>query len=339
MDSTELSQFNRKIFSAKILAIGLMLSAVFALFLAGSQKKYEATIVVFVNAKSEAAAVQQETITNNLANFPKLLSFYDRMLKDNPDVRDVSAGKSQFERKNEWNKMLSVRRQKNSSMIAVSVSAKNKTDAESLVKKTCRTLFDVAGKYYDIKNDVDLRIVDGPITRSAVTGWFCIIPLSLLLGFALAFLLEHFWDMGKNISLSQETKEKLTFDFDLSKFFQKKTDQKIESLEDLYMPEEISEKPYFSENHNKVEIPSEKASQIKEMKSITKIIQQNKYPNFPEMPVHEMKKSEAPDNLPVAEDFPMQSFESQEKPRIETHREPTAEELRERLNRLLRGEL
>ena len=175
------------------------------------------------------------------------------------------------------------------------------------------------------------------------------IPASLLMGFLIALFLEQILSKSKEIFLGKPRIPRSADEaFEFRKEAPKSSKEGIEVLKDLYMSQE-AEAPFFSkekkqeriissENYNGI---SDFDSRIKEMKKITKIIQQDKYPNFPEMPVRETKKSGAPENLPIADGFPEehQKVSQQEKPRIETNREPTAEELRERLNRLLRGEL
>ena len=91
--------------------------------------------------------------------------------------------------------------------------------------------------------------------------------------------------------------------------------------------------------------PKNDTSQFQEMKKITKMTEQDKYPNFREVPKHAEQKASAPENLPVADDsfFMQTGLNTQEKSNSEKSEikkpEPTADQLKERLNKLLRGEI
>jgi capsular polysaccharide biosynthesis protein len=345
---------NKLRFSIQVFVVGAILAVTFFLLLVDASKTYRSSITVFVNAKSEISAEKQGQIVENIIEFSRTLSFYDRMLKYNPDISDVTAGRGQDKRKQLWNSMLSAERVgKNSSMIKISVETKREADADKLVQKATRSLFDTTGMYYDIKNDVDLRIIDGPISRVQVSNWYWFLAFSLLLGFAIAFLLQELLSAGKKsfIDVRNIPEEKSLFNFKMET--QRPSLPEIKSLEDLYMAEQADAVFAIKEEPKKQIFPQENVMnkpeitpQIKEMKKLTKMIQRDKYPNFPEMPVHEIKKASAPENLPIAdENFLIHSDENakqktqQEQPIITLHHEPTEEELKTRLNQLLRGEL
>jgi hypothetical protein len=80
------------------------------------------------------------------------------------------------------------------------------------------------------------------------------------------------------------------------------------------------------------------------MKNLTKMTEQDKYPNFREVPKYTQQKNAAPANLPVADDsFFLNSNQGPQKEEVKieekaTH-EPTTDELKERLNKLLKGEI
>lgn len=281
MKNNKLFQYagkNKLHFSVQIFFTGMILSFTFFLLFIDACKTYSSSITILVNAKSEFSAKQQEQIIENILAFPHTLSFYDRLLKYNPDVRDITKGNSSDKRKLAWNKMLSVKRtDKNSSVIEISITAKQESDADQLAQKTVRTLFDFTGNYYDIKNDLDLRIIDGPIASAKLTGWYWILPLSILLGFFIAFVLENILAKSKGIFTSQRNflKEKNFFDF--KKELPETPQEGISELENLYMSEE-NETPFFTEEKEAEQIfPKENLLEksgldlrIKEMKKLTK---------------------------------------------------------------------
>jgi capsular polysaccharide biosynthesis protein len=320
----------------QIFVVGVVLSLTFFLLMLDSFKTYSSELSILVVPKSNFALQQQDQLVSNILEFPKTLAFYDALLKHNSDVKDQVKGLSADERKNYWNGMLSVNRSSiNSSVIRITVTTKNKNDAEKLDQKTVRELFNTASVYYDIKNDFDLRIIDGPIIKTYLPAWQMLLFISALLGFFLVLLLD-FVIFGKRVHVvSQENelgKNKDYFDFK----HEDKTEAEVEN--------------YFSQNHF-LDVEKENAG-IQQMKKLTKLIEPDKYPNFPEMPTVLEKRDAAPGNLPIADDdFELGSFENQENateeilmpeveaPVIEQERaEPTPEQLKKRLNELLRGE-
>jgi hypothetical protein len=332
MDSMTLSQFARK---KSTWLLGLFLSLAFLAFFASLAKTYVAEIEIIANAKSEIAAESQEQIVGNLTEIPRTLSFYKRLLKNNPDVRDFSVGNSPEQKKKSWNRILSIEPlNEHSSIIKISITTGRESDANQLVQKTARTFFDVAGNYYDIKNDLDLRIIDGPISRTAIPNWPWLIVVSFFLGFSTTFILQSFSEKAENLFAGTQDIFAAKNFFDFKKKTTQQSEQEIKSLEDLHISEQ-TEASYIPKEKSVIteKSPNQK---IEEMKRLTKMIQQDKYPNFPEMPVREVKKAGAPENLPVAdENFNIIPTEKTEP----IHREPSAEELRERLNKLLRGEM
>lgn len=351
-------KFNRTIFSTQLIAVGIILSAVFFLLLIDSAKTYRSEISIMINAKSDVAAKQQLQIVSNIMEFPKTLSFYDRMLAINPDMRDVTAGQSKQQRKETWNEMLTVERASfDASVIKVAITTSREADSVQLANKTVRTLFDTSAFYYNVKKDVDLRIIDGPITRVQVSNLLGLFLLSIFLGFAVSGLLQRLsasWRIfgSKKISLKKPDFSKLNSFFDFKKNPTRPIEQELESLSNLYQDEQ-AEAPFVFEQ----EIQKEAAEKLninekfQEIKKITKKLEPGKYPNFPEMPATHTQSSSAPDNLPIADDSyfaqyskPTEIIQSETLPikdeiAIDTAKEPTPEELKKRLNELLRGKI
>lgn len=343
----------------QIFVFGIIYSAFFFLFFLNAFKTYRSDISVLIIPKSPAAISQQEQIINNVLELPKTLAFYDALLRYNSDVRDVTDGMSPLERKDVWNKMLIVKRtNSDSSIVRISITAKNENDANQLNLKTVRTLFAVVGSYYDIKKDVDLRIVDGPIAKTYNNLWLSLI-FALLAGFVLAFL-SLLITFPKNIfskdffakfKMPEEKiaalKNKSFFDF--KKDSKMPAEKELEVLKNLYQDEQVKEPFVFKQQ----EIRPDETEKIEEMKKLTQQMEQDKYPNFPEMPIRGRGKAAAPENLPIADDvfftnnFSEESIAKEESTPVETEpktedkevKEPTPEELKERLNQLLKGKI
>ncbi len=339
-------------FSAQVLVMGTILSLTFLLLAIDSLKSYRSDIMILVTAKSELAQAQSKKISNSIIEIPRTLSFYDRLLKYNPDVRDVAEGLSPDERKKNWNKMFSIEQMpEDSSIFKLSMTTRREADAQQLSIKSARTLFDTLAFYYDIKNDADLRIIDGPISQAQVPHFFWLLVVSLIGGFSLSALLNSFLISGKNLLTSNSDLPKKSF-FNFKKETELPVENEIESLRKLYQNEQ-SDSPFLFEE--KIEEVPEIDQAFQEMKKITKQIEPSKYPNFSEMPVREKQPESVPDNLPIADETFFAEYENPQQaamqestsvvPTIEedivadTKKEPTPEELKERLNKLLRGEL
>ncbi|HPN54501.1 MAG TPA: hypothetical protein PLB52_01055 [Candidatus Moranbacteria bacterium] len=324
-------------FSWQVFLAGLVLTVMFFLIFINSFKTHTAKIEILFTAKSETAALQSRQILNNLMELPKTLNFYENLLDNNSDVRDIAQGKSNLQRKEIWNSLVSTRKvEKNSSLFEISITTKRENDAKILAQKTVRNLFDTASAYYNVKNDVDLRVVDGPILETnLLSGSFWALVFAVIFGFLLAILLRYLISSSQKIFAGsrQIFAEKNWFDF--SKKEPESSEEEKKYLESLYSSEQI-EVPF-----EKPEISEKEDVKFEEIKELTKMIEPDKYPNFREMPkVSAGIKSSAPANLPIAEGYVF-GQQSEEKKVVEKkeYSEPDQEKLKERLNRLLRGEM
>lgn len=324
-------------FSWQVFLAGLVLTVMFFLIFINSFKTHTAKIEILFTAKSETAALQSRQILNNLIELPKTLNFYENLLDNNSDVRDIAERKSNLQRKEIWNSLVSARKvEKNSSLFEISITTKRENDAKILAQKTVRNLFDTASTYYNIKNDVDLRIVDGPILETnLISGSFWALVFAVIFGFSLAILLRYLVGSSQKIFAGsrQIFAEKNWFDF--SKKEPESSEEEKKYLENLYSSEQMQmplEKP---------EIPEKKDVKFEEMKELTKMIEPDKYPNFREIPKNSAQAtSSAPANLPIAEGYVFgQQTEEKKVAEKKEYSEPDQEKLKERLNKLLRGEM
>jgi len=351
----------------------IILATLFSLafFLVGFSKfrTYQSEITILAIPKSATAIKQKDQIINNIVQLSKSLAFYDRLLKDNPNFQDSAMGERLETRKQVWNEMLSISRvDEKSSTIVFSISSSNEGSADLVASKTARTIFDVTSAYYNVKDDVDLRIIDGPITKTNVTGWPWLVLISIILGSLVGVLVEKIItlerktvglpDIFKNNPLRNLNQKKVTTE-----------PMPLAALENLYETEKVSE--VLSEKKLapvapaeilptenlvvKEQIKPQAQAPTKEIEHLQEIVSRNVYPNFPELPVHNIgEKATAPSNLPIGDfDFsfgPMVESEPALKeevveeveevvPAVAKIHEPTPEQLKERLNQLLKGEI
>ncbi|HAS00167.1 MAG TPA: hypothetical protein DEA89_03110 [Candidatus Moranbacteria bacterium] len=345
---------NRVGLSSRVVVVGIIFSAVFFLLLIDLFKTYQSEISILVSAKSQVAAKQQSQIVSNISELPKTLAFYERMLKNNSDMRDVTKGLSPQKRKDKWNEMLTVKRAGfDASVVKIAITTSHKADSEQLAIKTARTLFDTSAFYYNIKKDVDLRIVDGPITRVYISNWFWLFIFSIIAGFSISGLLQYLLFESKKFSIKKPEFLKMGSFFEFKKNPNIPVEEELEMLNNLYKNQQ-AEQTFDFEQEQKEEFGNlEYEKKFQEMKKITKSLEPDKYPNFPEMPIAHKVEASAPANLPIADDSffiqneapielesaPSQSVESEQDSISSETREPTPEELKKRLNELLKGKI
>jgi hypothetical protein len=290
----------RPSFASFILAIILGLS--FLLVLAENFKACQSTVSILFIPRNEKTAGEIEYIMANATKIPRMLSFYEKMISENPTISDNFSGYEKDKKKEKWNDILALRRENGSLVTELSISGKDPGQAELAALAAARTLFRTLSFYYNIKEDVDFRIIDGPITKNYVSNW------PVLAVIVIIFVL-------------------------ITSFFIEKISLKISGIILAIIPRAKKERKPAKETPSfkkTVEIPFGKS----ETKTAGDWI----------------KKSAAPENLPVFQEKSSRIIEETmgykpeaEKPgdflEDEETPEPTNEELKKRLNQLLRGEL
>lgn len=329
---------NRKVLS------GIIISMIIFFALLISTRTYVSTVSILVISKSELISLNQKVIVKNIAELPSTMTFYEKLLRENSDLKERNQDTGDNERKEMWNKMvLAEVSPKDSSIIKISIDALSAEDAQNLASKVVRTLLDTASQYYNIKTDIDLRIIDGPINKRSYDNWFWLLLASIALGVSFALLIPQ------NIFLNfkaifEKIKEKIEAHKEIDEALVEKKNSKQDETISGVSSEDLSAMPRDTVTND------QDSNKDKDLEALNKIIQQDIYPNFPEMPVSEPRKSSAPDNLPIGDDsfFVSENPEVQkeeekkeepEKKEEEVKGEPTPEELKKRLNQLLKGKI
>lgn len=323
-------------FSFYFIAVALILSAVIFLTLIDNTKSYSAKTSVILIPKSEKAAKDSEHIIENMRVLPKRLSFYNKLVRDN-NIKDSFLGFSDEKREGLWNKKIKTERDGKSSILDISVSGNDSEDAKEKSEATVSTLFNVISFYYDIKNDVNLKMIQEPQIRTSAGNWFWLAILSLIIGTAISFAVNFVSSSISNLIFKKQ--ERFEYEFEKSLFDFKKFEAK-KLFKNIYNP--VKTKGFVA--------PEIKKSEPKITASETAT-----------------KKSFAPENLPTApgnisfidEDYfrnniikgaksapeiaaepqKIAEAEAENQELASIHREPTPEELKRRLNQLLKGEL
>ena len=341
--------------NARIFILGIIFMTTLSLLLIDSNKLFRSTISVMLIPRSQEVASHIDDISANAQELPKTLAFFEKMLSDNPGVNDFTRGKTPDERKKLWNKYITVSQAKGGSetIIEISLYAKKQSDAEALSKKTAQTLFSVMSGYYNVKSELDMRVIDGPISSVAVNDLWWIISVSAAIGFLIAFLVHSITEkiFAFGFALKSRTLQNRLVDMTHTDF--SPSASVPSSIEDLYLPEELAAVQNAEKASEEIAQPQEAAAASISSEEMRKM----QYPDFPEMPMGHNggmgRESVAPDNLPVFDGASFQfgaPKEDQVEPKKEScessyqtepvkHHEPTQEEIKKRLNALLSGKI
>ncbi len=331
-DEFNKEQPKERIFSLYFFVIAFIISIVAFLSFLDNNKEYHSEISIILIPKSEKAASDSEHIVENLKVLPTKLSFYNKLVRDE-NIKDDLSGLPDDQRRAMWNNDLQITREEGSSIITIDVIKEDSTEAKMLSKAVTANLLNIAGFYYDIKSDIDIRIIESPIVYSAFDNWASIILLSLATGFLISFLVNSVLCLF--FGYFQRKKD------GLRKRFKETTWKKKDNL--IKESGKLSEEKILPE---KKIIPEKKQEEKPLPSPVAKIPQ---------------KGASAPENLPfvdeeyfrnniiknsglAAKETPAEkplvyAPEEVKKEEPELYREPTREEFKKRLNQLLRGEL
>ncbi len=335
----------QKIFKLKSFWIVFAL-AVFSVFIGtlNTGRVYRSETDILVIPKSVVAVKNSDQILENLSKLPTMLSFYEKVTNANENVIDATVSElPDYKKKIFWNSELHVERTAGSGILKIITTDKTSYQAEELNKQATETLIGTVGLYYDIKTDLDLRIVDPVITSYDSEGLFNFNLFLIGLGISFLAILAIF------------------FAFD---FFPTQEKPLEFPIADIFARYKKSASPLFQRGTAPRELVVSE-----EEKAADEIIHQESLlpreePTAPERSVVSFSKSaSAPANLPIAQELPFavqeeifpESEDEKVLPEMKeeikivktvetpskiplTH-EATAEEVKERLNKLLSGKI
>jgi len=300
------NMFKSKIFWGVTIIIA---SAVLIVFLS-TGRAYRSEMDILFIPKNEKTVKNIDQILANVEKLPLSLTFYDKLIELNPNIEDMFFGETNDRRKKYWNEKISLQRLGESGIIRVNVFSENQSQVEALGQRVAADIITVMDRYYDAENNLDMRVIDGPINsvfnKNKASAWIIWgVVLSMLAG----MVVYLFIDLAKMLFSSKITLSKPVI------FGQEKFVSVLEKIPE--QKETFSNKP--------AEIFS--------------------FPIKEEPYLVTGKKSNAPENLPVVDEtmlftdekingFSKEKAAAKEEPK--TH-EASAEEIRARLNKLLSG--
>ncbi len=176
-----------------------VLTALFAAFtasvmLADSFRSYESEVSVLVIPKSEVAAVSLGEIVVNIGHITRTdafrSAFFDALSEKSGAFDDLSAAA----RGDAMERMVTVRAEKKGSVLSIRAVADDADDARVIARQAALTLLGSVGQYYNLKEDIDLRVMNGPTASARVMspGLFILSSAVSGIGVASIFFLTLF---------------------------------------------------------------------------------------------------------------------------------------------------
>jgi hypothetical protein len=287
--------------------VAIVVIAAILLVYSNTGKVFVGETDILVLPKSDLVGRNAEQIIQDAKEIPTFLAFYDKLVEKNSDIEDTFAQLPDNQRKDMWNAELQVERKGASGVLAIKVRNASQLQAQILSQQTAGDIAVVMGRYYNMQDELDIRVVDGPIVGQVGRAiGFSLILLSVVLGLLAGAIVASLANMKRERDFSVPMPKMNFPSFDLGKKLDKikKDELKIKD-EGIIFP--VAEKK----------------------------------------PVSVEKKAAAPENLPIGSEFVISSLKRVEKsakkeaapeeaPVAKTH-EATDEEIRQRLNKLLGG--
>jgi len=301
---------------------------------------YSSEVKILMIPKSEAVAKNIEQVISNAKEIPATLSFYGKLIQRNPNIEDTLANLPAAKKESAWQSKIWIQRINGSAILKISTFAKTPWQAEALSSAVAKNIAVELSGYYDIKNELETRIIDGPISQIKLLSqniyWILISLLCAFIIGAVSFLISTWPKTEKidqipdsstlqNFSTNPNTKTEegsitITNRVNISTPVFNEQNRKAAAPTNLpiaegFMPEEtLAETDYFSQSEPFL---AQADSDFSE-------------PNFEEE-IQNVYDREATHTEIKARFNKLQGKKS-------GSQEATPEEIKERLNKLLRGE-
>lgn len=328
-----------------IMLIAVITAAVVFTISAFIPPKYRSDITFLVIQKQASSKVDAFSAAKSAEYLSDILSrviyseaFIEDVTSSPIETRDFSADPE--DRKEEWQKMLNVKKVNNTGIINVTVFDKSRDEAAKTAEAIAWALSVRGHKYHGGGERVVVRVIDGPITsaKPAQPNIFLNTLMGFVIGLGIALVVVYFFP-DTNLKIIDGEKRKT----------KKSIDEKLEEeLKEEY-PESLSE----INKMGKVDVPYEVIPPREEMAEKSKEKKAEKSPEGGSPSgrkesekverVSRVKKSAAPDNLPIFNDQQKDASATEVAhgyaPKREEPEEASEEEVKERLNRLLKGDI
>ncbi len=158
---------NEKNYLKKIIIFAAIFLFIF-LFFINKNKTYESETIALFLPKNETTARNLDSTIGNFKQILLSLAFNDR-LSDGSDALEPGLELPNYKRKEFWNSKVAVEQLKKSGAVSIKNFDASSGLAQELNIDTIESLIAIAGNYYNIKTDLGIRIIDGPIVKQAMT--------------------------------------------------------------------------------------------------------------------------------------------------------------------------
>jgi hypothetical protein len=281
--------------------IAFLASALISVALINFNRIFVSETSVLIVPKSQLAILGNDQIVENLSHFANSLSFGEKISAIRPDLVPESVEELPAHKKKKyWSEKIEAERVGDSGIIVILAKDKSRYVSESLSAESARELINFAALYYNVKADLDVRVLDEPATKEALSqNQFFLFLESFLIGFFLTFLS---FSLSFHLFPKEEKISKKSFDY--SSWTPKKTEKK--DLESVIFKEE----PWVPQGRT-ASAPSN-------------------------LPIAPTPTEEEDTSEKIEKEKKEEKPKSDQEPII---REATPEEVKERLNKLLSGKM
>lgn len=339
----------------------------------------EVKMIVIQNHQSEkvdafSAAKSAEYLSNIIANIVFTESFIQDML-DAPFEVERNFSISSEKKVKMWKKMVDVKKENNTGILTIKVLDNSQEQAEIIADSISWALNTRGSKYHGGGNTVEIKTIDGPITseKLAIPNIPLNIALALVIGLTGSLSIVYFFDDFELIVFSRNSRNKKSFEqntidqmaMQLENIRKNLKRQKPNSL--VMDDYEISQKSDESQNLDEMEKAFQEEAEFVRVIEDEETLKENSEEQDFVAPIEtNSKKGVAPKNLPIfieeeeaakpKEENLSKGFISMEELNREAKKmgltddsieekkdgskyEASSDEVKERLNKLLRGEL
>lgn len=164
-----------------------LIAALFAslasmLILADSFRVYESKVTAILIAKSDRAATLSRSMVENTVLLADTMAYQNRFFEAISSKNGAFDETPDALRRASFRKMISVSAGEEGSVLSIRGIAEDPDDSKERARQASLTLFQFFGQYYNIKDDVEFRIIEGPVTSSVIGNKWGFFGASLALG-------------------------------------------------------------------------------------------------------------------------------------------------------------
>lgn len=210
------------------------------LILADSFRVYESKVTAILIAKSDRAATLSRSMVENATLLAGTMAYQNRFFEAMSLKNGAFDEMPDALRRESFPAMISVTADGEGSVLSVRGIAEDPDDSKERARQASLVLFQFFGQYYNIKDDVEFRIIEGPVTSSIIGNKAAFFGASFALGVLSTGVLFLVLFSLPNLVGRMKSEDSLPKPFLDAKVFE---------------PERPLSSPYFEQEENKVEEP------------------------------------------------------------------------------------